>query len=183
MILPRFWRSPQHRTIGALYGMIVAQARSPVFYAAYAVPDTVQGRFDLIVLHLTLVMRRLGRLAGAGRDLGQELFDRFCGDLDDNLREMGVGDLAVPKEMRRLGEAFYGRQSAYLAALAAGDPRELENALRRNIFAASGASDGAVRLAAYARAAVHALDAQDEAALMRGEIHFPDAEVHADVRA
>ena len=52
-----------------------------------------------------------------GRSLGQRLFDTFCRDLDDNLREMGVGDLAVPKQMRRFGEAFYGRQAAYLAAL------------------------------------------------------------------
>jgi cytochrome b pre-mRNA-processing protein 3 len=173
MILPRLWPGHRDRTIAALYGKIVTQARSPVFYADYGVPDTVSGRFDLIVLHLVLVVRRLDGAAG-GRGLGQGLFDRFCRDLDDNLREMGVGDLAVPKEMRRLGEAFYGRQAAYLAALAAGDDGELVRALARNIFNASADADRAVRLARYVRMAAHRLDAQDEAALARGEIVFPD---------
>ncbi len=120
MILRLFRRSSHNRTIRDLYGMIVAQARSPAFYADYGVPDTVEGRFDLIVLHLVLAAapaRRGGRLRAP---VGQKLFDAFCRDLDDNLREMGVGDLAVPKRMRRFAEAFYGRQAAYLAALPRG---------------------------------------------------------------
>ncbi len=127
MILTAFRRGFQNRTIHALYGMIVAQARSPVFYADYGVPDSVQDRFDLIVLHLVLVLARLsgdhelrpgpGRHSvpsrarslgqALGQTLGQVLFDAFCRDLDANLREMGVGDLA------RFGEAFYSRQAAY----------------------------------------------------------------------
>jgi cytochrome b pre-mRNA-processing protein 3 len=74
------------------------------------------------------------RRRSADRGLGQKLFDAFCQDLDDNLREMGVGDLAVPKRMRRFGEAFYGRRAAYGAALAAAGTQELEKALARNIF-------------------------------------------------
>ena len=139
MILARFRRNSQARTIHALYGAIVAQARSVAFYADYRVPDTVEGRFDLIVLHLVLLLNRLGRRAEAGRGLGQtllgqELFDAFCRDLDANLREMGVGDLAVPKRMQAFAEAFYGRQAAYLAALDAADERVFEKALARNIF-------------------------------------------------
>ena len=83
-------------------------------------PDSVEGRFELIVLHLVLVLRRLadgsrryGRPSLGPARLGQRLFDVFCRDMDDNLREMGVGDLAVPKPMRRFGEAFFGRQGAY----------------------------------------------------------------------
>ena len=64
MILRPFRRSAENRTIGALYGMIVAQARSAAFYADYGVPDTVQGRFDLIVLHLVLLLSRLARENG-----------------------------------------------------------------------------------------------------------------------
>ena len=172
MILRRFRSSSQASTIRDFYGMIVAQARAAAFYAGYGVPDTVQGRFDLIVLHLVLVLERLGR-DGAARGFGQKLFDVFCRDLEDNLREMGVGDLAVPKEMRRFGEAFYGRQAAYLAALAAGDERELERALTRNIFRGADIDPGAVRLARYARAALRQFAAQDERALLRGEIVFP----------
>jgi cytochrome b pre-mRNA-processing protein 3 len=186
MILPWFRRSPQGRTIAALYGAIVAQARSVSFYADYGVPDTVEGRFDLLVLHLVLVLNRLGREPDMARRLGQELFDEFCRDLDANLREMGTGDLAVPKKMQAFAGAFYGRQAAYLAALGdaegTADPRAFEKALQRNIFAA-GNDAGAAELAAYARAAVGRLDAQDDDALMRGEVVFPDAEAFVHARA
>jgi cytochrome b pre-mRNA-processing protein 3 len=181
MILARFRRKSQARTIHALYGAIVAQARSVTFYADYRVPDSVEGRFDLIVLHLVLLLNRLGRRAEAGRGLGQDLFDAFCRDLDANLREMGVGDLAVPKRMRAFAEAFYGRQAAYLAALDAADPRAFEKALARNIFPA-GDEAGAAQLARYARAAVTRLDAQDDGALIRGEVAFPSPEAFAQER-
>ena len=102
-------------TIEAIYGMIVTQAREPVFYRDMGVPDTVNGRFDMILLHLWLVLRRLRTVRR--RELSQGLFDHFCEDMDDNLREMGVGDLTVPKQMRAFGEAFYGRAKAYDAAL------------------------------------------------------------------
>jgi cytochrome b pre-mRNA-processing protein 3 len=186
MILARFRRNSQARTIDALYGAIVAQARSVTFYADYRVPDTVEGRFDLIVLHLVLLLSRLGRSAEAWRGLGQkllgqELFDAFCGDLDANLREMGVGDLAVPKRMQAFAEAFYGRQAAYLAALEAADQRVFEKALARNIFPA-GNDAGAAQLAHYARAAVTSLDAQDDSALFRGEVVFPSPEAFVHER-
>jgi len=182
MILPGFRRRSQGRTIRALYGTIVAQARSATFYAAYGVPDTVAGRFDLIVLHLVLLLRRLDGENDLKRGLGQELFDEFCRDLDANLREMGVGDLAVPKQMQNFAEAFYGRQAAYLAALAAADERDFEQALARNIFHI-GNDDGAARLASYARAAVRELDAQDDDALSRGEVVFPGPEAFIQEQA
>src|SRR5208283_3621948 len=107
MIVKLFRPSSPDCSIRDLYGAIVAQARSPAFYSSYGVPDTVEGRFDLIVLHLVLVLAQTGHAAAAlvpggdlARSLGQKLFDEFCRDLDDNLREMGVGDLTVPKRMR-----------------------------------------------------------------------------------
>jgi cytochrome b pre-mRNA-processing protein 3 len=188
MILKLFRSSPR-RSIGDLYGAIVAQARLPAFYSGYGVPDTVEGRFDLIVLHLVLVLAQTGQQAkpddeGAaraiGQEIGQNLFDEFCRDLDDNLREMGVGDLAVPKRMRGFAEAFYGRQAAYLAALAAPDRRELENALARNIFNGVTAGGGPARLAAYVRAVFEPFQEQGqnafEAALLRGAVAFPKPE-------
>jgi len=182
MILRHFRSYSSGRSIRDLYGMIVAQARAPAFYSAYGVPDTVQGRFDLIVLHLVLVLERLdarGAGAGAERGFGQKLFDIFCRDLDGNLREMGVGDLAVPKRMRAFGEAFYGRQAAYHAAFTAPDDRELEKALTRNIFDGTDIAPGAVRLARYARAALRQFELQDESALLGGEIAFPKPEAVA----
>src|ERR1700759_3106086 len=84
-------------TIEAIYGMIVTQAREPIFYRDLGVPDTVNGRFDLLLLHLWLLLRRLRNVAHGGVELSQALFDRFCEDMDDNLREMGIGDQTVPK--------------------------------------------------------------------------------------
>jgi cytochrome b pre-mRNA-processing protein 3 len=173
MIFPHFRRGPRGPdTISTLYGMIVAQARLPCFYRDYAVADTVNGRFDLIVLHLALVLDRLAQDPGS-RSLGQGVFDRFCDDMDHNLREMGVGDLKVPKQMRRMGEAFYGRSQAYRAAWAAKDERPLVEALARNIYGGS-PSASATRLAAYVREALRDLGTQPSASLASGELSFPE---------
>src|SRR4051812_46321929 len=137
-------------TIEAIYGMIVAQAREPAFYAAFGVPDTVDGRFDMLLLHLWMVLRRLLR-SGDGGELSQMLFDHFCADMDGNLREMGVGDLTVPKRMQKFGEAFYGRSMAYDTALAAG-AAALAEALCKNVLNSRDAAQ-ARRLARYVEAA------------------------------
>jgi cytochrome b pre-mRNA-processing protein 3 len=158
-------------TIEAVYGMIVAQARSPTFYRSYGVPDTVGGRFDMIVLHLVLVLRWWRAAAPNVRPLGQQIFDRFCRDMDHNFREMGVGDLAVPKEMRRVAEAFYGRAGAYEAALDGGDRGALETALARNVFGVAEPPLGARRLASYMEEATRRLAAQNPGG---AAIEFPD---------
>src|SRR5262249_51630476 len=116
-MIPPLFRRPDP-TIAALYGAIVTQARDPRFYESYGVPDTVLGRFDLIVLHLALVLRRLRTGDASARTLAQGVFGEFCRDMDHNLREMGISDQGVPRQMRRVGEAFYGRAQAYDAALA-----------------------------------------------------------------
>jgi cytochrome b pre-mRNA-processing protein 3 len=157
-------------TIEAIYGMIVTQAREPLFYRDLGVPDTVNGRFDLLVLHLWMVLRRLGPME-RGKVLSQALFDRFCEDMDGNLREMGVGDLTVPKRMQAFGEAFYGRVAAYDLAVDAG--REpLAQSLCKNIY--NGAQiENASRLAVYVEAALAALTGLDESALLDGSWQFP----------
>jgi cytochrome b pre-mRNA-processing protein 3 len=155
-----------------LYGAIVAQSRQPLFYRAFGVPDTVEGRFDMIILHLALLTRRLGRDGEAGRGLAQDVFDLFCRDMDGNLREMWVGDLAVPKRMRGFAEAFYGRRAAYEAALADGDEETLAAALARNVCGRA-ADAGARALATYVHAAVHALDAHTGEDFAGGTLAFP----------
>jgi cytochrome b pre-mRNA-processing protein 3 len=160
--------------MAALYGMIVAQARNPAFYRNYGVPDTVNGRLEMIALHTMLFVHRVEGEPPEFRRLGQDLFDAFCRDMDASLREMGVGDLAVPRKMREIGEAYYGRQAAYRGALAASEKALLAEALARNVFSVPAASDGAHRLAAYVREAVGALAAQDVTAFSRGELRFPD---------
>jgi cytochrome b pre-mRNA-processing protein 3 len=175
MIFPLFRRKPRGPdTISALYGTIVAQARLPCFYRDYAVADTVNGRFDLIVLHLALLLDRMMR-DPALKSLGQGVFDRFCQDMDHNLREMGIGDLKVPKEMQHMGEAFYGRAQAYQAALASADTQALVDAITRNIYGRTAQANAAApRLAAYMRLAVRDLSSQDAAGLASGQLHLPD---------
>jgi cytochrome b pre-mRNA-processing protein 3 len=149
--------------------MIVAQAREPLFYQALGVPDTVNGRFDMVVLHMWMALRQMKRLNDAGP--AQALFDRFCSDMDHNLRELGTGDLAVPRRMQEFGEAFYGRSAAYDQALAAGG-EPLAQALCKNIFNGQ-QIEGARRLAAYVGQAVAALAAMDQATLSGVSWRFP----------
>ncbi|MCP3470389.1 ubiquinol-cytochrome C chaperone [Bradyrhizobium sp. CCGUVB1N3] len=157
-------------TIETIYGMIVTQAREPMFYRDLAVPDTVNGRFDLVLLHLWLLLRRL-RAASDDTELSQALFDRFCEDMDDNLREMGIGDQAVPKRMRAFGEAFYGRARAYDQAMDEGG-EALASAICKNILNGTDSAQ-ARRLAAYARATEAELARTDQGALLRGSFAFP----------
>jgi cytochrome b pre-mRNA-processing protein 3 len=174
MILALFSRrSRRAGTIEALYGAIVAQARHPVFYLDYGVPDTVNGRFEMILLHAALLFDRLAGEDAAVRRVGQEVFDRFCLDMEDTLRERGVSDIKVPKEMKRVGEAFYGRQAAYRTALNGAEPHGLVEALRRNVYA--GVPDsGAGRLAAYARTCAENLRRQAAVELGAGRLAWPD---------
>jgi cytochrome b pre-mRNA-processing protein 3 len=180
MMLHLFQRPASRKTIAALYGTIVAQARAPAFYRAYGVPDTINGRFEMVVLHMVLVLRRLESEPAPLRRHGQALFNRFCADMDGSLREMGVGDLAVPVKMRKIGQAFYGRQAAYAAALAGGDPEALAAVLASDVFGwESGMPPGAGRLASYMRAAIGHLAGCDGESIGRAEFGFPDPEAMA----
>jgi len=178
MIFRLFRRDPQAASIAALYGAIVAQARHPGFYLEYGVPDTPEGRFDMIVLHLALVCRRLGRAQrsdqAAARVVSQAVFDMFCRDMDHNLRELGVSDLGVPKKMQKLGEAFYGRLDAYDRALAEAGEDALAAALRRNVLGEGTLGPAAPRMAAYVRAAAERLEVSATADLCAGKVGFPD---------
>lgn len=181
MFLSLLRRTPPKATIQALYGVIVAQARLPSFYLRYGVPDTVDGRFDLIVLHLFLLGERMAGESGKAQALMPALFDRFCVDLDHNLREMGVGDLTVPRRMKSYAEAFYGRREAYRKALAANDRAALSSALARNVFGREESGDESSRLADYVFNVSAALAVQPSDAVMQGRVRFPDPENPAAV--
>lgn len=170
-----FRRPPEPGGIpSALYGVIVAQARSPAFYRDFGVPDTVEGRLEMVMLHVGLAVRRLAAAGEAGRALGQEVFDLFCTDMDRSLREMGVGDLAVPKRMKRIGQSFYGRLAAYEAGLADRDPLALASAVRRNL--PDGGALAAGRLAAYIKAADASLAAASPGEILAGGFPMPAPE-------
>ena len=163
-------RAPLRGTIEAIYGMIVTQAREPAFYRDLGVSDTVNGRFDLLLLHLWMVLRRF-RSVPDTRNASQALFDRFCDDMDANLREMGVGDLTVPKRMQAFGEAFYGRAAAYDAAFAAGGEAPAK-ALSKNILNGEDV-ENAQALATYAQTVMVQLGGLDDTTFQAARWAFP----------
>lgn len=142
-----------------LYAAVLRVARDPVFYRDRGVPDTFEGRFDLLVLLLHLVLRRLRQLGEPTKGVAQALFDTMMDDMDCVLRESGVSDTAVPKKVRAMAAAFYGRGLAYDDAWASSDPSALEQALARNVLGDAGAS--ARLLAAFVRDAEARLSTLD----------------------
>lgn len=173
-LLGLFTRRPHEGSGFALYGAAVAQARRPFFYETLGVPDTLDGRFDLVALHAGLLVCRIARDADPrGKDLAQAVFDAMFADMDVTLREMGVGDLAVGKRVKRMWEAFHGRAQSYEAALRAADRPALEEALARNIWRGAPPGDSAARLGAIVVAADAALAAIPFADLVAGRARFP----------
>lgn len=158
-----------------LYESIVAQARHPTLYAQYSVPDTVEGRFEMIVLHSVILFHRLRRDGDAGQALSQGIFDAFTVDMDRSLREMGVSDLSVPKRMKAMGRSFYGRAEAYGEPLAAKKQTALAEALHRNLFPDAPPTPlKTLDLAAYSFSVVAALREQSLSAIEGGQLDFPE---------
>lgn len=173
MVLGRlFGRDPLEEPARGLYTAIVMQARQPAFYGSYGVPDSVDGRFDLIVLHVFLVMNRLKQEPQRSADLSQALFDLLFLDMDQSLREMGVGDVGVGKRIKAMVQAFYGRISAYESGLNEGE-EALKAALARNLFGTVEATPAQLdATAGYIRAVVSRLYAQAIDGLLRGDLEF-----------
>lgn len=164
-----------------LYDGIVAQARQPAFYAVCGVPDSVDGRFELVALHAFLVLRRLNRDSGPAADMAQTLVDTLIQDMDRSLREMGVGDLGVSRRVKEMARGFYGRIAAYEASLDGADEM-LRAALTRNLYGTVAAVPGAAvaAMATYMRHQAAMLEGQDLAALLAGTVVFgspPDLEI------
>ena len=165
--------SPSRALLDRLHGEIVGAVRRPVFYLDYGVPDTFEGRFELLVLHVGLVLRRFNAAEAPGPEVAQDLVDTVFAHLEADLREAGVGDITVPKRMKTLCEAFLGRSAAYESGLQAGT-EALKAAVARNIYAGRADGDGAERLARYVAAAAAALSATPLETCLAGPIPFPD---------
>jgi len=165
---------PKHADqVFAIYNVIVAQSRQPKFFADWEVPDTVTGRFDMISLHLCLVLRRLRSKDAATRAFSQKLFDLFFKDMDRSLREMGVSDVAVPKRIEKMGALFYGLLEAITQALSHGEMLELEKVIVKNIY--SGESHtGGTALSAYLQKQTERLDATEIDEILAGKLMFDD---------
>ena len=167
-----FGKSPIQRSADALYVRAVEQARQANFYAEMGVPDTVDGRFDMIALHVYLILRRLKQENAKSQATAQALFDTMFTDMDRGLREMGAGDLGVGRRVKVMAKAFYGRVAAYDKGLMSDDD-SLNEAILRNIF--RGEEDGqdyALLIASYMRVQARALKHQSVDAILDGEVLF-----------
>ena len=155
-----------------LYGAVVEQARTPAFFAAYGVPDTIDGRFELIALHVFLVLNRLKAERARTAAFAQALFDTMFADMDRALREMGVGDLAVGRHVKAMAQSFYGRVVAYEGGLAGSEP-VLAEALARNLYGTvEPLGDDIAAVALYVRGCAVALAAQPVDGLIEGAVRF-----------
>jgi cytochrome b pre-mRNA-processing protein 3 len=170
VIFNLFRKDPRRTVIATLYERVATASRTPGLYRDLGLPDTLEGRFEALSLHMVLALRALRELPPPADEVGRDLTEAFFRDLDASLREMGVGDTAVPKRMKKLGEAFYGRARSYDSALNAGDEAALAEALGRN---AIGGEAPATPLARYALAADRAFKAVDLDRILSQGFAFP----------
>ncbi|MBL4666293.1 MAG: hypothetical protein JKY04_02860 [Sneathiella sp.] len=179
-----FGRGKLLKVADALYTEIVRQARQPVFYLKASVPDTVDGRFEMISLHAFLVMRRLKNEDAEAEKLQQAVFDRMFTDMDHSIREIGVGDLSVGKRIKAMAEVFYGRIIAYETALDGGD-ESLETALERNHYGTLEKSPDRhilEQMSDYVRRNDELLKAQPVADLKMGSVQFAEFESNTSAK-
>lgn len=159
------------RTGQRLYERIVAQARTEAFYRDLRVPDTMDGRLELILLHLVLLLERLKSEGVTGQRIGQVVIERLIADMDDALRQIGIGDMGVPRRIQKAAAALRERVQDYGPGAAG-----VEEALVRNVYRPAGEgdfSDAAHALAAYCEAARAALAGGASDDLLAGRISFP----------
>jgi cytochrome b pre-mRNA-processing protein 3 len=166
-------RSRANRAItDSVYAGIVTAARQAEFYSHAEVPDTPLGRFEMLCLHLFLLLHRLRGLEGAAAELAQDVTDVFIEDIDHSLRELGIGDIGIPRRVKKLARMFYGRAHAYGEALDRGDMTALAGALHRNIQPDRPDWPQAQALAQYAAAASRHLADQPVDLILRGKVEF-----------
>ncbi len=164
-------RTARKQAAAGLYQSTRSQSRHPVFYANWGVADTMDGRFDVLSLHVALLMARLGQMGRQGQKLSQAVFDQMFRDIDHTLRETGVGDLGVPKHMAKMMKAFNGRAHVYAAAINANDNAALELAIARNIYRMEHIPEHARDIAGYALAVKKTLDEYHD--FSRGAVQYP----------
>jgi cytochrome b pre-mRNA-processing protein 3 len=147
-LIARLFRKPERSLATQLYTGVVEAGRQPRFYAAWGVEDSLDGRFDMVVLHLCLLLRRLDGAGPVAAQRQMELIEVFIEDMDLTVRELGAGDLGVGKRVKSMADALNGRRNAYTNALNSGDLPALEAALTRNVYRERG-TIGVEQLAAY----------------------------------
>jgi cytochrome b pre-mRNA-processing protein 3 len=127
-------RSGNRAIVDRLHQAVVEAARCPAFYARWGVPDTLDGRFDCVTLHAVLLMQRMQALPKPADELANDVVDRLFLGFEEALRELGVGDVVIPKRMKTIAAAFLGRAKAYEEGMRSGDEEVLSAVLRRNLL-------------------------------------------------
>ncbi len=168
------FKSRKHTKVAhKLYDSILMQSRLPVFYTDFGVKDTIDGRFDMIIMHAHILFNRLKDGLTEDQEIAQAVFDLMFADMDQNLREMGVGDIGVSKRIKAMAEAFYGRATAYTNSMLEQDNSTLIEALKRNLYRNSEVSDQQIsKVSQYMRDQVEHLKSQELYNLTQGEVLF-----------
>ena len=182
-------RAASRDTAKQLYGISVAQARHEAFYTLWHVPDTLEGRFEMIVLHLFLAVERLQKEGAAGQELARSLMEAFVVDIDDHLREVGIADLKVPKHVKKAAAIAYDRFEDYGKAMKGAG--KLDKLVLSNVYDHDGRSNavgadevaGAEGIACYMGAATAKLSQQNSAMVMAGQLTFPAPDEDQPVRS
>ena len=165
-------RNRARATAVQLYGSSVTQARRETFYASWGVPDTVEGRYEVIAMHLCLLALRLQREGEAGDELARLVFEAFVTEIDDSMREQGVADLKVPGRVRKAATGLYDRFEDYRDALNLPEPEALERALAGHFAGLTGSAVDCQAIAAYMRCCARGLAEQPAQELFCGDVSF-----------
>ena len=165
-------RSRLGKTASALYGSIVTQARIPEFYTRAGVPDTMEGRFSVISVHMFLALERIRSEGANGDELARALLETFVTDIDDNMREIGIGDMGVPRRVKKAAAALHEQMEVYRAAITESSDTQLNAATTRYIVGQDGINQSSV-VASYIRRASNHLAQQSWGEIEAGRITFP----------
>jgi cytochrome b pre-mRNA-processing protein 3 len=169
-------RAARKEAAEKIYDAIVAQSRNAAFYLKCGVPDTLSGRFDMLVIHMFVVLQILKLGGREGQLLAQEIVEAFIREMDTIVRDLGVSDRNVPKEVRKIAQLFYGQLLAYSTALQRNDTKGLANEVWKSFQSGEGsnAQIAADAISAYMRGAIKNIQEMPLNMLLQGNIRFPE---------
>ncbi len=170
-------RAARKEAAEKIYDAIVAQSRNPAFYLRCGVPDTFSGRFDMLVIHMFVVLQILKLGGREGQLLAQEIVEAFIREMDTMVRDLGVSDRNVPKEVRKIAQLFYGQLLAYSTALQRNDTKGLAGEVWKSFQSGEGAASASIAadsISTYMRQAIKNIQEMPLNMLLQGNIRFPE---------
>jgi cytochrome b pre-mRNA-processing protein 3 len=170
-------RAARKEAAEKIYDAIVAQSRNPAFYLRCGVPDTLSGRFDMLVIHMFVVLQILKLGGREGQLLAQEIVEAFIREMDTMVRDLGVSDRNVPKEVRKIAQLFYGQLLAYSTALQRNDTKGLAGEVWKSFQSGEGAASASIAadsISTYMRQAIKNIQEMPLNMLLQGNIRFPE---------